>query len=538
MDNQEIIQRSQQLESERKGTVDQVWDLIERFVVPLRGDFYTSLNSEGEVDWHRRQIYDSTAVFAAQALAASLHGNLTSPSQRWFELRFRDDDLNNDDGAKEWLEDSTNRIYYALQESNFDVEIAEAYLDMVTFGTTVINEEEEDDNTLLFSAIPAREVHFEEDHRKNIFRLYRILRWTPQQIISKFGDKVPQKIKDQANDVKSNAQRHKIVFCLFPRDVNIDTSKLAPPEARPWGYKYVLASPVEMLGEEGGYYEMPSFVARWRKVAGSRWGHSPANIALADILQLNQVIEQTIEATSKAIDPPMIAESNVLQGNVDLDPGGLTIVQDRNGFGPLDAGSRFDVSNLEVSRLQQSIRQAFYQDQLELKESPAMTATEVNVRYELMQRLLGPTLGRLKTDLLDPLIERTFMMMFRAGKFKDMPEQISGIDLDIDYLGPLARAQRSDTAVAIIQTMTEFANLAEIMPELRDRFDPDKASLMLARLRGVPAEVMRSEQELVDKRKEDAEKAQMMSMAQMGQETGAALKAVGEGAQSLQAVNE
>ena len=50
MDNTEILKRYEALYSERKGNVEQVWELIERFVLPLRGEFYSTLNNEGEVD--------------------------------------------------------------------------------------------------------------------------------------------------------------------------------------------------------------------------------------------------------------------------------------------------------------------------------------------------------------------------------------------------------------------------------------------------------------------------------------------------------
>ena len=85
-------------------------------------------------------------------------------------------------------------------------------------------------------------------------------------------------------------------------------------------------------------------------------------------------------------------------------------------------------------------------DQLELNEGPQMTATEVQVRYELMQRLLGPTLGRLQSEFLNPIVERAFYSMLRGNALPPMPEvlqQIGG-DLDIEYVGPLARSQKMD----------------------------------------------------------------------------------------------
>lgn len=541
MNSEEIVKRYEYLKQERKGSVDQLWDLIERFVIPLRGDFYTTLNSEQEVDWHRRDIYDSTAIFAAQSLAASLHGNLTSSAQRWFDLQFRDPALNEDTEAKQWLEDATAAIYNALNDSDFDIEIAECYLDLVTFGTSVLTEEmDEDTRKLNFSAVPVRETFFEEDHNKQVFRFYRRLQWTAAQIVSRFGEEnVPQSIRDLMATPQGAVERKNVVFCIYRRDTDrsVDDQLPTAPNKRPFGYKYVLADTKELLGEEGGYYEMPAFVARWRKTTGSRWGHSPAAVALGDILTLNQVKEATLEAAAKAIDPANIAEESALLGDLNLDRGSLTVVSNINGIRPYESGARFDVSNLNIEMLTDSVRKHFYQDQLELRESPAMTATEVNVRYELMQRLLGPTFGRLKTDLLDPLIRRAFNVMYREEMFPPLPPQLSGAMLDVEYSGPLPRSQRFDTALALREFMLEAAQTAQVFPEALDIIDIDGAMRTLAILRNVPARALRDQRVIDEMRQARAEQQQAMMMAQQGAAVGEAMQSVGAGAQAMQNVD-
>ena len=183
-----------------------------------------------------------------------------------------------------------------------------------------------------------------------------------------------------------------------------------------------------------------------------------------------------------------------------------------------------------------SIRNAFFQNQLELKESPAMTATEVNVRYELMQRLLGPTLGRLKTDLLNPLVQRSFNILYRAGQLEEMPQELSAAPLDIEYNGPLPRAQQSDTAMAIEQWLMGLGQMAQIFPEALDLADTDEAVRAIATLRGVPAKVLRSEQEIAERRGKRQQEMEMAKTIQAAQGAGDAMKSVGEGAQALSPV--
>jgi hypothetical protein len=540
MNNLEIKKRFNAVESERRGSVEQLWDLIERFCLPFRGDFYQSLNSEQEVDWHRRDIYDATAVFAIQSLAASLQGNLTSPSQKWFDLRFRDPEVAENDKAMEWLEEVATRIHEALQDSNFNIEIAESYIDLVGFGTTVLTEEHAGPDDLVwsglnFQALPVREMFFEEDHKKGVYILYRRMQMTAVQMVSQFTiDGVPQNIKDLFESNEAATTRHKVIFAIFPRPAKkkADTSKPLSAKERPFGHKYILYTGAKTLGVEGGYYEMPAFVGRWRKVAGSRWGHSPASVALADILTANAMIEAMLEAASKNIDPTTLANEQALIGDLDLDRGQLNIVNDIDGIRIHEAGSRFDTSAFQLDRLQEQIRSAFYQDQLELKDSPAMTATEVNARMEMIQRLIGPTFGRLQNDILDPLVQRSFNIMFRAGQLPELPEGLEISQMDIEYTGPLPRAQRMETAQAIDRWTMGLAEKAEIFPEALDLIDMDRAELFKARLMGVPAIAMRGKEEVVKLREERAAaQAKQQAIAEAGA-AGEAAKAVGEGAEA------
>lgn len=543
MEANEIVRRFDALEAERKGSVEQLWDLIEQFVLPFRGDFYATLNSEHEVDWHRRDIYDSTAVFALQALAASIHGNLTSPSTRWFDLKFRNEELNNDTTAMRWLEACAELLFEALQDSNFNIEIAETYLDLGGFGTAVLTETTDDDivwQGLQFGAIPLRECFFEEDHKGNVHILYRRHQWTPLQIKTKFGEEnLPQHIKERLNDDKSIKEKLTVVYCIGPRkgQENADTTKVLASDKRPFYGKYILHSTKEQLGEDVGYYEMPAFVARWRKVAGSRWGHSPASVALGDILTLNQLIEAILEAAGKHIDPTVLANESSIISDLDLDRGTLNVVTDVDGVKAFESGTRFDVGSLQVDMLRESIRKAFYQDQLELKDSPAMTATEVNVRYEMIQRLLGPTAGRVQTDLLDKLVERGFKMMYRAGQMPPVPDGIEISELDIEYTGPLPRSQKMEDALAIDRWMMGLVEKAEVFPDAMDLLDVDGAERHKAKLLGVPAEAIRGEDEVKkirDDRQKQQVKADALATAQQG---GMAAEAMGKGAQAMNAAN-
>jgi len=546
MDGKEIRKRFDALVSQRK-TVEDVWETINKLVVPFRGDFFRDINTEHAVTWRdNREIFDSTAVDATNTLAASIHGSLTSPAIRWFELAWRQTDLNDDKEARQWLEEAAHKCFTALQDSNFNLEANETYIDLVSYGTSMIIEEVIEKNgkfvKLNFQSVPIEETWFEQDHTGQAHRTYRRYMWIATQIVTKFGEEgVSESMYKQSLTAQAMDKKHAVIMCIYPRKdkEDADTSKTLSPKERPWGMKHILHSDAYELGEEGGYYEMPAFVPRWRKTSKSMWGHGPAMIALPDILTINSLVELILKATEKVVDPPTKVTERGLLSDLDLEPAGLTVVRSMDSMEPYESGARFDVSQLQRESLKQSIRSIFYVDQLELKESPAMTATEVQTRYELMQRLLGPTLGRLQSDYLDPLVQRTFNILYRAGQFGELPAIIteeSNGELDIIYTGPLVRAQRADIASGVSRWVASLAELSQVAPEVLDLPNWDEIGKELGSLEGVPAKLMHSDAEIKKIRKDRAAAQERTEQGMEDEQVGKGMKALGEGETALREV--
>lgn len=524
-------------------TPENTWDLIEKFIAPIRGGkFFQGQTSEHEIDWRRgRDVFDSTAILAANTLASSVHGALTNPSARWFDLRFRNDDLNLEDSAKEWLQACTEAIWYALQESDFNLQINEAYLDLVAFGSSCLIQEAESETEwkgIDFSTLPIREIYFEPDHKGRILQFFRRYEWHPLQIVSKFGEEnIPDSILEQSKQPGQHDNKHIVIMAIYPRKgkEKADTSKILLPKNRPFESKFILHESATLLGEEGGFYEMPAYLPRWQKASGSIWGFGPGTIALSDVMTLNTMVEQRLAAAAKVIDPPTLVTERGLMSDLDLAPGGQTVVRDIKGIAPYESGAKFDVADQLIKDYQANINKVFLVDRLELKESPAMTATEVNARFDLMQRLLGPVFGRLQSDLLDPLIERTFRILLRAGQLPEMPDVLleQDTDMDVDYIGPMARAQKSDMIQMMMQWTGTMAEMGEIYPELRMLPEPTAFGRELAAAMNVPATIVRSDDQVKEKLEAEEAKALEARALELAMGQGEAMRSAGAGAKSL-----
>ena len=142
----EIRKRFDTLESQRK-TVEQQWQVIEKFVAPYKGKFFKTPAGETSVEWNHRDIYDATAVQSHIQLASSLHGSLTNPAIVWFEMQWRDPLLRKNHEAQKWIENATKRVYDELQDSNFNLEVNSVYRNLTSFGTAFITEEPKEDLT-------------------------------------------------------------------------------------------------------------------------------------------------------------------------------------------------------------------------------------------------------------------------------------------------------------------------------------------------------------------------------------------------------
>jgi hypothetical protein len=200
-------------------------------------------------------------------------------------------------------------------------------------------------------------------------------------------------------------------------------------------------------------------------------------------------------------------------------------------------GTQWQVSQIKSSELITSIRRAFFNDQLQLHEGPNMTATEVRARMELMQQILGPVVGRLQSEFLNPMVQRVFMLMFRSGMFLDPPESLmtGGSKLDVEYVSPLARAQKMEEVFAVERWVGQLAQMAQINPTVIDVVDFDRLGRMMAKRLGVPSEAIKSEEQIeqLKMERQQAQQQQQQQMAQM-----AAMEQAQGAAQTAGAIDE
>jgi hypothetical protein len=469
-----------------------------------------------------KERFSSAPMHYHEVLAANLQGTLTSRSFRWFDLRIaNDEELDRNHNVRTWLQDSSIRMWKALNQSNFHNQAHEFYMDLTGFGTANIicdaRAGRRPWNGLQFMTTPIESYVFEEDEWGRGNAIFFLHRWSARQARAKFKTATFSSAIQKALE-KDPGKVFEFLRCIVPRFQN-DPSKRDNLNM-PWA-DYWLEINGKAFLEEGGLHEFNSMPTRWSRNSGERYGRGPGSTALADIKVLNKATEFDLSSWAKTLDPPWFALDDGVIGKVDFRPGKGTIVRDRDALWFYESKARADISQIKFSELRESIQKTFFADQLELPQSDRMTAEEIRTRVEMMQRVLGPTLGRLETEYLNPLIDRVFNIMVRAGAFKEPPGELveafgDATDIEIKYSGPLARAERLAEVFAIQRVYDSLAQPAQVDPTVYDIINHDKAARIIAENQDIPEEIIRNDLDVQKIRKGRAEQQQQQQQMQAG----------------------
>jgi hypothetical protein len=112
----------------------------------------------------------------------------------------------------------------------------------------------------------------------------------------------------------------------------------------------------------------------------------------------------------------------------------------------------------DIKMLREQILRTFYADLMRMTDRADMTATEVVQRTSEQMRLFGPLIGRLESEMLGPLVERIFGILTRQGMLPVAPQEIQNQEFTVEYVSPIATAQKQQSAAGIVQVAQLLAN--------------------------------------------------------------------------------
>ena len=491
------------------------WQECADLFLPRKADI-TEKHTRG--DKRNLQIYDSSPTHSLELLASSLHGTITSSSTRWFNLRFKNAVLNDSDEAREWLESAEEMMYMAFACSNFQQEIHECYFDLLCFGTAAVFLESDSDDIIRFNSRHIKEIFIAEDARGAINCIYRKFKITAKAAVEKWG---LENLSKNIQSLYKNSPFDDVELCHIVKPREIYDPKKLDKINMPFISIY-LEMESENIISESGFREFPYLVPRWLKSSNEVFGRSPAMSCLPDVKVLNKLVETQLLAAAKSINPPLLIPDDSAVLPIRTSPGSLNFYRAgaRDKIEPLNIGADVGLGlNLEEAR-RKSIAKAFFVDQLLIQEasSRTLTATEVQARQEERLKVLGPTMGRLQRELLQPMITRVFNIMLRNGHFIEAPKILTNQEIEIEYISSMALAQKASQLSGIMRGMEIFGSISQVAPVM-DYLDSNGLVKELIKILGLPATMIKSDAEVQNIRAERQEQqAQQAEMQQAMQE--------------------
>lgn len=478
-----------QLETQRSGWLTD-WVEIADHVDPM---MVRQSRSDKKGQRSRGNIVDNTAALAWQVLRAGLMSGATSPARPWIRLTIADEELAEHEPVKEWLSEETKRLLFIFRKSNTYTTLSMLYGQMGLIGSSCALTMESAESVIGHYTSPIGEFCLGGDYMGKVDTVGRKFEKSVHETVREFGlENVSETVRnlyDQGNYYTGVP----IIHVVEPRRER--QAGRRDKKNKPWASCYIeegQSKEYDFL-RESGYDDFPGLCPRWDRRSGDVYGTGPGHFSLGDTLQLQHMQKQKSVGIEYMVRPPVQAPSSFRENEMDLLPGGTS-------FGDMNTPNNriqsiWDVPiNLQHllediydcrGRIEAAYHKPVFAMFADMDRSGQMTATEVAERHEEKMLLLGPVVERLHNELLQPLVENTFARMVQVGMTAPPPPELEGRDLQVEFVSVLAQAQRAIGVNAADRFVNSLGIVAQMKPDVLDKFDSDAWAEMYADSLGV-----------------------------------------------------
>lgn len=509
------------------------WSYLAEFFIPRRYKWLVVANTMTRGRPLNDSIIDSTGQLAVRTCATGMYSGLTNPARPWFKLEAALPATEMDAEAKAWLEDTEQRIYTILHQSNFYQAMAQAFEDVTVFGTAVVIMYEDREDVIRCYNPCAGEYYLAAGARLTVDGMYREFTFTVAQVVEEF------RLENCTPDVQqlwtNGSTEQEVVICHaiepnFPVPVKGGKSPRGAdiiPSEFTWREVYWVKGQMgnQPLSKRG-FKERPYFVARWSTVSNDAYGRSPCMDALGDTMQIQQETRRKAEFIEKGVRPPMGADPELKNEPASILPGMITYVnQDtgKKGFWPLFEPNYGWLNGLvtDIATVSERINRALFVDVFMAitRMQGVQPRNELEITKRDLERLqvLGPFVDRFENEFAGPALRRCLAIAERRRLLKPMPESLKNTPLKINYISIMKIAQSSAEGVSMKDVLATGGSLSAAakaagLPDPLRIIDLDKAMRTYAKSQGFPDSDLFTDQQVQEN---DQARAQGQAQAQV-----------------------
>ncbi len=541
------VMRMSSMKTERQPIIPRMMKLS-AFLNPDRGRFSRLDHRSKAKQENRNNIINNTGSWALRTATAGMHAGVMSPARPWFKFDTPDPQLAQFQPVKLWLQ-QVELIMRAIFNGSNLYSMAPMMLgELMQFGTSFMTHVDDFEDVARFYTHTMGAYYISNNGRLDVDTAGRELQMTAAQMVRTYGlDKVSQSVKSNW-DLGNYDAWHNVNHFIEPNsDSNPDSQQSIRMPFRSVHYE-----PEELSDRNSGRFlrvsgfrNFPGYAIRWETTGEDAYGSNcPGMVAVGDTRQMQTEEKRKAQGIDKSVNPPLQGPASVQNKPVSSLPGGLTI---HSSGGPQEGKIEpiYTVTpNLQdlkedIKGVEKRIERAFYVDMF----LAIMNMEGIQPRNELElaerngERLLqlGPPLERIHGNFLDPLIDRTFDQAVRAEILPPPPPELSKTPLKIKYISSLAQSQRA-VATAGIDRVSQYVTGLSQLPgfeNVADKFNADEAVDHYANVLGIPATIIRSDDEVKRIREARAQAQAVQQQAAIAQQTAETVKTTAEAGEKI-----
>lgn len=507
--------RLKRLQSDRVN-FNSTWERIARVVLPTSIGFTTTYAPGTNLN---QEIFDSTAQMALPRFAAAIDTLVTPQTSKWHSLVPKNRSNVRNPNVQRFCMGLTDLLFsvrYAPR-ANFASRAYETYMGLGAFGNGALYIHDARPG-IRYVSIHLSEIWFDEDHNGIIDTAYWVHEYTLRQAVQRFGDKLPEKLKKDAE----TAPDRKVKFCkaVYPRTERDPRSR--ENKHMPFASVTFIVGE-DCVVEESGYRTFPFAVARYVTAPREIYARGPAQDALSDILTLQEMAKTSLRYGQLVTDPTWMAVDADSLDPFAVRPGAINYGylspdgQDR--IKPLRPQGETGFTLELMNQRRQAINGAFLINLFQVlidQQGDRKTATEVMQLVQEKGALLGPVGGRLRTEFLGAIIERELDILFHAGAVPAEtvpPELIEDGGLDVEFDSPLTRAIKAEEGVGILRTLESAVQLAQFDQKIARRVNSGRVLERLTDINGAPPDILFTAEEVAEQDQADEAAAAAQQLA-------------------------
>lgn len=517
-----------------------LWQELAEIFLPNRADFIAERAPGEERD---DGLWDNGPQLAARGLISAIATFLRPAGKTWPKARAKNRDVEQLESVRNWLYAVTQITYDAIYDVrvNTDKVLSEVDADLVVFGTGIAHvawNKSERHLVIKSKSLAHTALMTGKDGTPNAS--YAFSKPTLRQLVDEFGeDKLTKAMAEEYNQPKPNLEKtYEIVHAILP---NADWKALGGKGRFPVASMWISVGCKELIDEKG-FYDFPDIIPQWDTLTKEVYARSPAMVALPDARVVQAMSKTFLEAGEMSLRPPTYSFADMIQGELQMFPGGHTTV-DMSGFqgtgDPIKAIQigAFPEKIFEVyQQKNDNVAAAFFRDILELPSARdgEMTATEINARLDQFLRQAAPIFVRVGNSYNGQLCNRVFNILMREGMYPEPPEEMFDQEVEFEYESPIKEAREKAEAMKVLEGINMMLPLAEAQAKLSggpaavlDNLDFDAAIRFIGVKADLPQAIFTPIEKMMEDRAARDKKIDQMHKAEMASKLAPAAAQIG-----------